>query len=121
MQGNCTGDPPQAFLNSLGGVVALRPRATQQCVILTDMDLLRIQYGPMWLDNLYVRLRRSARDDQPQLIESEFDGQAYLTRMTIQGDGDTTMPCQAAKVSAGMLIHGAATASNLIPVASLQC
>ena len=73
---------------------------------MTDMDLIRVQYGPMWIDNMYVRLRRSSRDAQPQLIESEFDGRAYLTRMTIQGDGDFTQSCQAAKVSAGMLIHG---------------
>lgn len=107
MQGNCSEAPPQSLLNRLGGLVSLRPLRAQQCIIVTDMDLLRVQYGPLWLDNLYVRLRRSSRDERPQLIEAEFDGKAYLTRVTIQGDGDTTKPCQAAKASASMLIQGA--------------
>lgn len=86
--------------------MALRPRSPQQCVILTDMDLLRVQYGPMWLDNLYIRLRRAGRDDMPQLIEAQHDGTAYLTHMTLQGDGDFSKPCQAAQASAGMLMQG---------------
>jgi hypothetical protein len=106
VQGNCTDDPPLALLKRLGEQAPLRPRLKNQCLILTDMNLVRIQYGPMWLDNLYVRLLRSDRAAEPKLIETEFDGRAYLTRMTLQGDGDPSQPCQAVEASSSLLIEG---------------
>lgn len=106
MQGACQKEPSSAFENSIGGT-PLRERKSSQCILITDMDLLRVQSGPMWLDNIYVRLKRSGRDEQPLLIETVQQGRAYLTNVTLQGDGDQFLSCQAVKASAGALIQGA--------------
>jgi hypothetical protein len=73
------------------------------------MNLVRIQFGHIWLDNLYIRLVRSGREDDPRFIDTEFDGTAYLTRMTLQGDGNTSQPCQGVRAASRVLIEGVYT------------
>jgi hypothetical protein len=84
----------------------LQPLQPGQCVIVTDMDLLQVHNGPLWLDNLYVRLRRSDRDDAPVLVETDYQGQAYLTNVTLQGDGTSFQRSQGLALAARTLLHG---------------
>lgn len=101
VQGKCSGplDPALFWLEGAG----LWPLAPQQCVIVADRQLFTLirpeLYGAdedtgvevpyFWIDNLYVRLRRTRRTPPwLKLVNfSGYRGRGWLTRTVVQGDG----------------------------------
>lgn len=100
VQGNCTEPPSQALLSRAGlapgpgetsTAVPLIPLKPGQCLLLTDSSALYVRQGPLWVDNIYFRLRTTERtlsaEFEPALV-SVTDGptgQVYLTNVTLQG------------------------------------
>jgi hypothetical protein len=92
LQGNCTEPVPAVLAKGLYGppLLPLKPR---QCLIVTSHSLVQSWLpepaGAMWLDNLYIRIgdRFTPPTFQPE-ITVVSSGQLYLTRVTIQGNGE---------------------------------
>jgi hypothetical protein len=93
LQGNCTEPVPAALANGLYGppLLPLKPR---QCLIVTSQSLVQSwrpdPAGAMWLDNLYIRIGNPVTPPgyQPE-ITVVSSRQLYVTRVTIQGNGET--------------------------------
>eukprot|EP00892_Ulva_mutabilis_P011349 jgi/Ulvmu1/8587/UM045_0030.1 len=85
--GNCATAPGPALSSPTGA--ALRPLLPWQCLLLTDTSVLTVSNSSLWMDNLYLRLQRSARTPlEPFLLATESESPAlYLTGITLQGDG----------------------------------
>lgn len=86
MQGNCSGAPDgDAF--QLSGKPLLQ-LAEGQCLLVADDDALEVMHGRVWLDNLYLRVKRTSRNSRPALLSvAALGGQLWLTRSVLQGDG----------------------------------
>lgn len=71
-QGNCNEDPtvwpPE-------GTAVLREFLPQQCMLLADVDLLKVVDSNLWVDQLYVRFMRS--DRQPATVTALAKGQFF--------------------------------------------
>lgn len=97
VQGNCTNAPPLAFEN-LDGVlnIPLRDMKPGQCLILLSAGFIHLAQD-MWLDNLYLRLHKSAPDTTASSMNSLVDAEKaglWMTNVTMQGDGDGTTDCR---------------------------
>lgn len=58
---------PAAGSFGLDENVPLRPLGPQQCLLVTDGDVMQVQ-GDLWLDGLYLRMRNTVRFPTPQLL-----------------------------------------------------
>lgn len=90
LQGNCsTRILPGPLDNS--GVAPLREQRSRQCVLLADVHFISM-YQSWWLDNVYIRHRRTPRTKD----SIDFKGvvwcgsvkcNLWMTNVTLQGDG----------------------------------
>eukprot|EP00892_Ulva_mutabilis_P011355 jgi/Ulvmu1/8592/UM045_0035.1 len=82
--GNCATAPGPALSPSTGP--AMRPLLPGQCLLLTDTSVLTVTNSSLWMDNLYLRLQRSARTPlKPSFIKTEAESPAlYLTGISLQ-------------------------------------
>lgn len=81
MQGECRG-APQLQLQA----PPLAELREGQCVIVADMTVWEVRFGPVWMHNLYLRHSPTARSDSVSLVTStEASGRLWLTQMTLQG------------------------------------
>lgn len=65
---------------------------------------MTVKHRSAWLDNLYIRLRRSDRSSTPLLVTVAAPGELYLTNVTMQGD--SVGPCQALTARSRVLMQG---------------
>lgn len=84
VQGSCATAPGPALSKPAGA--DLRPLLPGQCLLLTDTGLLTVSNSSLWLDNLYVRLKRSTRTPlEPVLLTTESESPAlFLSGITLQ-------------------------------------
>eukprot|EP00892_Ulva_mutabilis_P011357 jgi/Ulvmu1/8594/UM045_0037.1 len=98
ISGACATAPGLALSPSTGA--ALRPLLPGQCLLLTDTTVLTVTNSSLWMDNLYLRLLRSARTAPqmslvttgtqlltPGLLTGAESPALYLSGITLQGDG----------------------------------
>eukprot|EP00892_Ulva_mutabilis_P002879 jgi/Ulvmu1/12592/UM092_0022.1 len=71
--GNCTDAPRPDFLSGLTPQPRLLPLEAGQCLVITDMDLLRAD-GELWLHNLSLRLLSTRREPGPPVLVEAFGG-----------------------------------------------
>lgn len=90
VQGSCATAPGPAL--SKPGGADLRPLLPGQCLLLTDTSLLTVSNSSLWLDNLYVRLKRTTRTPlDPVLLTTEAEAPAlFLSGITLQVPPATT-------------------------------
>lgn len=101
IRGDCNEDPtvwpPE-------GTAVLREFLPQQCMLLADVDLLKVVDSNLWVDQLYIRFKRS--DRQPATVTALAKGQffhflevqgdnaqVWITSTTLQGDGTAETDC----------------------------
>lgn len=92
LQGKCTSDPLPDFIAKIGGddLLDLKPN---QCVILSTQAVLPLTEGKSWLDNVYFRHTQGSVGEQasssgtPPAPLHVHSGEAFITNVTIQGDG----------------------------------
>lgn len=98
MQGNCS--PGETGIEELSSEFQLagdplRTLQPNQCLIITDTDLIDVVSGPLWIDNVYVRARdtsaTSPSAEDRILVSVEGASRLYLTHSVLQGDGVGTM------------------------------
>lgn len=102
MQGNCTSEQLPGFAkpSELGGSV-LADVKPPQCVIVTDAAAINVGEGDLWMGNLFMRVKYTARSaaitasasrniSSPGAAVMHVDSGARLwaTDVTIQGHGD---------------------------------
>ena len=97
----------QTFAAPLSDIAELAPIKPSQCLIVTDIDLLTVRHRSVWLDNLYLRLRRSERSPTPLLVTVDPPGELYMTNVTMQGD--SVGPCQALVARSPTLLQSVST------------
>lgn len=105
LQGNCSSALPSMDALGLSGAPLL-PAAAHTCLVATDKDLLYAWHGSVWLDRLYMRLKRTARTDLPLLLHVNRGpaGALWATRSVFQGDGRGS--CRALYADASALLLG---------------
>jgi hypothetical protein len=82
VQGNCSTTPTAKELGLSGKpLLHLKPK---QCVITTDSRVI-IAADSLWLDGLYIRLKRHQERAPISFITAEST--MWMTHTTIQGDG----------------------------------
>lgn len=84
VQGSCAAAPGPALAQP--GGADLRPLLPGQCLLVTDTSLLTVTNSSLWIDNLYVRLKRTAKSPlEPVLLTTEVDSPGvYLSGVTLQ-------------------------------------
>lgn len=81
MQGECKGE-----LQLQLQAPPLQKLREGQCVLVADMTVWEVRFGPVWMHNLYLRHSPTARSDSVALVTSkEESGRLWLTQMTLQG------------------------------------
>eukprot|EP00892_Ulva_mutabilis_P000483 jgi/Ulvmu1/10435/UM062_0032.1 len=103
IRGRCDTPPLQSLSAPLSDVADLAPLKPAQCLIVTDIDLMTVQHRSVWLDNVYLRLRRSQRSATPLMVTVDPPGELYMTNVTMQGD--SVGPCQALVVRSPALLQ----------------
>ena len=105
MQGNC--DEPFEESATLQSIVFSPPmyqRKPGQCALIGLTTFFEVQQASdeLWIDNLYLRMQRDAKEQTGQARLLNFSkNSAWLTNVTLQGDaGDTQAlyPLDQAKV-----------------------
>lgn len=99
MQGNCSeADAAGALRLDAASAAELLPLKPRQCVLLTHEPLLTITSGKVWLDNVYLQLRRTAVRPRMAFVAAgvagseEFEMQQiahsdlYATNVTFHGE-----------------------------------
>ena len=100
--GNCSAPPPDEDALGLPPAAArLRPLLPGQCLIVTDGDTIYMNGGGLWLDNVYMRLRRSTREQFAEFIQVATSSQLWIANSTFQGDGNGVQDCDACGIRAG--------------------
>lgn len=112
IQGRCDLEPKSSLAAPLSDVAELAPFKPSQCLVVTDLDLMTVKHRSAWLDNLYIRLRRSDRSSTPLLVTVAAPGELYLTNVTLQGD--SVGPCQALAARSRVLMQGTPAAVTLL-------
>lgn len=72
LQGKCKEDPKLA---PPAGTAVLRDFLPDQCMLLADVDLLKVKESKLWVDQLYVRFIKSSR--QPATWSKLAEGQFF--------------------------------------------
>jgi hypothetical protein len=106
LQGNCSANPPAELLASLSDTV-LEPLLPGQCLLVTDGDLFDIMENDLWLDSVYIRLKRTNRDSLPSFVYVDANGALFMTAVTLQGDDSATGQCGALTVHSRVFAKGA--------------
>jgi hypothetical protein len=84
LQGNCTLDPVTMDL-SLTGPAELVSRSPQQCILVTDIQVLSAQQS-LWLNNLYIRFSATNRTQETFLLDCLGSNcNLWLNSITLQG------------------------------------
>ena len=84
VQGDCAANPGPAISDVTGAdLLALLPR---QCLLVTDTHFLNVTNSSLWMDNLYIRLKRSTRTPLlPILLTTDRSSPGmYITGITFQ-------------------------------------
>ena len=95
MQGNCTSPlPAYAAAASLGGSPLATPQP-QQCLLLVDAAAIQIGEGDLWLGNVLLRFKSTARSTAESaggspIVEVGSEGRLWMTNVTMQGHGAGT-------------------------------
>lgn len=95
LQGNCSGEVPEALLANLPMDTApLRPLLPGQCLIIADAPFFVLGQANLWLDGVYVRrqFKNSRAPFSPllQIYPSEVDAELmvpprlWMTNVTLQ-------------------------------------
>jgi hypothetical protein len=90
------------------GSAPLKPLLPGQCLLFTDGHLFSVEEGDLWLDFLYIRLKRSLRDVSPSLVYVGFSGWLWLTGVTLQGDGKDDKECFGLEIESQAYAEGMA-------------
>jgi len=121
VQGNCSdADAPSALRLDAAGASELLPLKPLQCLLLTHEPLLTVTSGKVWLDNVYVQLRRTAvrprmafvaagaaeteEMELPQITHSDL----YATNVTFHGEPRGSAHAYFADASATRAFFGGA-------------
>ena len=96
-------------------------RRSGQCAIIVDTDLLALIHGRLWVDSLFVALRRTSRTSSVDLIlcgdqdRSAYGtpaaGSLWLTRSVLQGDTVTNPDVQSAT---GIAVYSSLAANGAV-------
>lgn len=67
---------------------------SNQCVILSSQAVMPLAEGQVWFDNVYLRHAKASLGEavvasNPPAPLHVHSGEAYITNVTIQGDGDS--------------------------------
>ena len=122
MQGNCTQPPPQDLLpadyDDTAGDFPMLPLRKNQCLLLIDGPLLAAEER-LWLDGLYIRMKRQERSQDEVVFTQTWDVPferrgLWMTDVTIQGDsGPLVVLNLGARGGFRHLAWGVQTESNL--------
>lgn len=82
LQGNCTEQPSRRGLGIEGATLLGMKHA--QCMLVTDARVM-IAVDSLWLDGVYIRLKRRNMDTPLSFITAEST--MWMTHVSIQGDG----------------------------------
>ena len=63
------------------GTAPLREILPNQCMLLADVDLLKVKNSKLWVDQLYIRFQRS--DRQPATL-SQLEGGQFFHFIDVQ-------------------------------------
>lgn len=88
MQGNCAEEPKPSSWNLSGE--ELVTRSPVQCVLVTDIALLKSTAENFWLHNLFIRHQVSGREGSaaPRLLSVKSPAEGlWMTHVTAQGQG----------------------------------
>lgn len=87
MQGNCSEPPTEAFMEVFGTVPTPRQLLPRQCVMLGNSRPFRIEGSSVWIDNVYLRAKRSEFFEQWMV---EQTSKLWMTNVTVQANGPNT-------------------------------
>jgi hypothetical protein len=77
----------------------------EQCILITYADVMDV-FGDLWIDRVYLRLKRLFRDNVPRMIEALDSARLWMTNVTLQGDGNADRNCQGLFVSGSVYAEG---------------
>jgi hypothetical protein len=126
LQGACTEDPSTDLLAKVTGakLLELNPK---QCLILSPAGVLPLTEGKSWVDNLYFRFAKStlgetASSGGPAAPLHVHSGEAFISNVIIQGDGNYDMSAFFVFPSANVLMMGAMPAVKfMVSLSAVLC
>jgi hypothetical protein len=97
-----------AIPHTAAGGPQLLPLKPRQCLIVAEKDVMVSNFAPVWLDSLYLRLKRSSSTySSPIMLWVVDAGATYMCNVTIQGDGQRNCTARQVLVARGLYMEGA--------------